>query len=615
MQLSHPPRIGRTHLRNAARGSVAASLAVLLAASGAVPARIVPCRTGNLSVDYLMARVREEPPPPEALLQELGECGAMGFTGVEDYISWVALEPSPGQPDWAHYDRNEKAVHEAGLRYGIFPWIHFAPQWVWERGDFEPAICAEHGQPTSSPSIWAPSTLRTYDAFYKVLGLHFAKKVDYVGVAMPADYGQVGYPAALANWVVPVHHIHRGYWCGGSYARESFAASMLAKYRRVEVINHMWGAQFATRADIAFPLDQANAVWWSDFAEWYYNSMTNFTVRLVEIARKHFPGVPLTVKVGHASEKVSFGSDYSAIPRMAAKHNFDVSFQTSAPYLAVKRVSSACRFYGVRTIGDPPGPMDGNTFVRRLFNDISAGTDEYLDFPYNFLNMGDLYSEYLPLLSGEDPLCSVALFFPTSQQRLAADTCDQLPRLLQASEVLRDLTDYDVLDERMILDDALVGRHMLLWPEGTVVDEAVFRRVLEWVKYGGEVITWCRGPITRTDGKELAEPGRGAGEFRYRRGRWIVLGGDPGGSEDVFQAMGEKVHAIVQERFPDLLETLPDRERDGILATTFPDRIVLYNGTDSAVEKTVWPAPDGVAFPAVVITLQPHSLSVYRFSR
>ena len=587
----------------------------LVLASASFASRFVPCRTGNLSVGYLMAFVRGEEPPGEAMLGELDEYVKLGFTGVEDYISWVALERAPGEQDWRYYDRNEKAVHDAGLRYGVFPWIHFAPPWVWDEGRFEPAVCVEHGQPTSSPSIWAPSTLRTYDEFYRMLRAHFVGKVDYIGVAMPADYGQVGYPAALANWVVPVHHVHAGYWCGDPYARADFAASMMAKYRRLEVINSKWGTYFAQREDIAFPLDQENAVWWLDFARWYYDSMTDFTGKLVSVARSHFPSTPLTVKVGHASEKVPFGSDYSAIPRMAAKYDFSVSFQTAESYLAAKRVSSACRFYGARCIGDAPGPMDEDVAVRRLFTEISCGSDEYLDFPYNFLNTPELYEEYLPLLTGEDALCSVALFFPTSHQRLAGSSQAYLSVLLQASEVVRDLTDYDVLDERMIGDDALVGREVLIWADGNVVDQETFRRILAWVKQGGTVITWGRGPIIDANGDALPEPGRAPGEYHYRGGKWIVVEGELDENGTVFERMARRVHQLAREERRSLLEVLPDRERDGVLATCFPNRIVLYNGTAGLVEKTVWPSPGSLGLPSVRVKLEPRSISVLEISR
>lgn len=569
----------------------------------------IPFRTGNLSVGYLKAVVQSNEIPPEGMLTQLDKYREMGILRVEDYVTLLALERVPDDWDWSYYDQNYEKIKEAGLEYGIYPWLHFAPDWYWAgaKPKLDGFVDAQTGREIRMPSIWAPSTRQLYETAYQRFKEHYGGKLDYFNVSLPADYGEVGYPAGMANWLVPVEGCKAGLWCGDQYARSDFRRFALEKYGDLEDINQAWVTSWTNTEEITYPADPSHRRYWLDFVGWYYDSMTEFTVWTVELARKFFPEIPIAVKVGHGSERYLYGSDYTVIPKMAAKKKFICSYPGAIDYFPCKRIATACHFYGAATCTEPPGGVDATKEVERLFFDVCLGADEHFNYPGNFLGHPEVIRKYAPLLTGENPVCPLAVFFPTTTHRLRPK--EGFPhRLLVCCSPLRDLTDYDIVDEQMIRDGALANHEILLCPEVDVIEQDTVPFIEKWVAEGGLLLTAPAGNVETVEGTAVAILDAGSEEEKIGSG--LVLRPETTLAD---AAVPEWVGRVLRERIPKIRSTLagkfPDLELNGVLVCSFPDRVVAFNRNQAETSTGLRLPPDG---QEVKVTLQGREIGEFR---
>ena len=87
-----------------------------------------------------------------------------------------------------------------------------------------------------------------------------------------------------------------------------------------------------------------------------------------------------------------------------------------------------------------------------MFSDASAGASQF--FTYEFPEHADDIHKYGRLITGHPGDTQVAVYCPTTLYRLGAD----LRPTIDASRSLRDLCDFDVLDEELISSTALSTR-------------------------------------------------------------------------------------------------------------------------------------------------------------
>jgi hypothetical protein len=109
-----------------------------------------------------------------------------------------------------------------------------------------------------------------------------------------------------------------------------------------------------------------------------------------------------------------------------------------------------------------------------------------------------VFREYTNYLTRERPLVDVALFFPTTAHRLCPSNSFP-PRLEAVGARLRDVMDFDIVDEELIADDALKLYRVLVWVEGNCVEEKTLKALAAWVKKGG-VLVWCGRQVPETVG-------------------------------------------------------------------------------------------------------------------
>jgi hypothetical protein len=474
--------------------------------SPAMPASIGPTPirfySGNLSVGFFRnhwgtGKAGHDDAVSPQMIELLKRCSCQAMC---DYIGWCTTEREPDRWDFSFHRRNADLLNAAGLQYNVFCWLHFPPKWYLESDRFVGYRDLATGETIPQLSLWSPETLEIFDEFYARLAAELGPQIAFLRLAMPSEYGEIGYCTGMTRWLVPQADARPAFWCGDRHARQEFAASKLRQYGSVAAINAAWGTAFQSPADIAMPdvtraADEARSSVqarnrWLDFMDWYNQAWTDFMTRAVEVVRRHFPEQELIVSLGYGAERACYGNDQGRhIRRMA-----DLKVAAQAPgaigYFATRRVSSACRVYGVPYYTEPPGNVPRDQQVLRIWMDASNATQTWFDYPQNLDASRDHFLRYKRFLTGASPECRLALWLPTYHQYLNPN--EPWPAaLLETADALRDLCDYEVVDDHLLADDALgkLDVRVLALIQADCVSHAAVKSIHAWVESGGILLS------------------------------------------------------------------------------------------------------------------------------
>lgn len=515
-----------------------------------------------------------------------------------DYPAWCLLEQEPGVWDWSFYRKNMEILASDGIGYTVFPWLHFPPKWFEDDPRFVRYENLHSGDTIPQLSLWAPFTLTLYDEFYRRLKDEFGQDVfPFIRLAMPSEYGEIGFSTGMTNWLRPQPHARTAYWCGDPEARKDFRRKMRARYWTLDSLNKAWATDYKAWEDVSLPdISLTKEYWlstpqtrrrWLDFAEWYNGSWVRFIEDAVQIVRRYFPETELIISLGYGAEMLAFGNDEGrVIQRMSA---LGVSAQTPGDigYFATRRVSSACRAYGVPYYTEPPGNVPPEREVVRIWMDASNGTQRWFDYPQNMDAARDEFRRYKRFLNAQPPQCGLALWYATSDQWLHTDRLWP-EHTLAVADSLRDLADYEAMDDGMIASGGLdrLGVRTLALAQADFLDERALYSVIRWVEDGGTLVILGARSIPVVDGSfELWQrlvPPQGSGDPPFQQSRQVGQGtvyvlNTTGEAAEVADALWT-VHA---REHPDLL--LPDGTSDGVWMTVMQDYVLAYNTSGQAV--------------------------------
>ncbi len=282
--------------------------------------------SGNLSVSFIQASPIGTFPKPDFLeappsVESQVRFKNMGLVANEDYIAWGAVEREPGQWLWKQHDAMEKALHQAGLKYVVYDWVHFPPVWLRDRLKERYTLmrCLEHGQEANYLSIFDPRTIEWYDHFYKNLHEHFGARIDDVYACILGPYGEGNYPLKVPDWV-NMGHCHEGYWCGDRFATQAFQIAMKRRYFEITKLNGAWGSDYHSFDELppptqlldekfkpspeAFPKPQDKRRW-LDFITWYHQAIIDFAEQSIRMVLKYFPPEKVRTKPGGSAGGVN----------------------------------------------------------------------------------------------------------------------------------------------------------------------------------------------------------------------------------------------------------------------------------------------------------------------
>ncbi|MGC8666505.1 MAG: family 14 glycosylhydrolase [Chthonomonadales bacterium] len=611
---------------------------------------IIPFYSGNLSVPQFMCywgtgKAPGTMPVTDALIAQLHRCSCFAMC---DYPAWCLAEPEPGRWDFSLYETNARRLAAASIRYVPFSWLHFPPKWFLNSRDFVGYRCLEHGQELGQLSLWAPATRRIYREYYRRLAAVMGPHIAFIRLAMPSEYGEVGYPVGMTNWLVPQKHVHPGFWCGDAYARRDFAAWALRRYGSIGRVNSAWGTDFTSMDAIRYPpIDGAK--WrlpenvqarrrWLDFMEWYQSSWDDFIMWSASVVKRFFPGFGLPqagkdlrtrreiiFSLGYGGETPCFGNDEGMHVKAIGRCGGSAQTPGDIGYFATRRVSTACAFYGVPYYTEPPGDVPREREVRRIWMDASNGTQVFFDYPQNLDAARDLFRRYKAFLDGVRSRTDVALIICTTTHWLHPEW-GYPPTLLGIAEALRPFCDYEVVDEHMLGQGALDRLHLrvAVLADAAYMEEKALRVLEQWVRGGGILVTAAGEPVRNVRGSDAvwkrlvpngvkAASGGEEGLNVRRAGRGavvIVTDGDASAA-----AMARVVEEVRDEpgRFapgapPCCIRV--DTGASGVLASVFRSRVLLYNGSSSPVDAAVRivGGPSTVQRRTVQVHLGPHSI-------
>jgi len=571
----------------------------------------IPRKTGNMSVIgyHVQAPKGYKVGPPDRLLRDPQVLTRFGMTGIEDYVTYNILESAKGKINPEPYLTNAKTCRRLGIKYAIYPWVHFYADWIEKEPGFTPYTNLENGTVCRQPSGWAPHTHQMVKRFYKLMAQHLGTYVDAVYVTDCAEYGELGYPCGYTKWLRKDDASQKAWWCGDKYAREDFRKQSLGKYGTLTEINKTWGTAFKSEEQIDYPpirllksnpdphkLRPRQRRWILDFIYWYQDASARRTKDFIAVAQKAFPDRPCEIKLGHADESATSGHSYSSACRiLEGTRRLSIhSTHAAVSYFHVKRVSTPARFYGFADfLTEPPGTVKPEKMAARIFADACAGVTEYFDYMQNPIAAGDIYMRNIELLDGLAAQVDMALFFPEADHYLRID--QNYPQaLMKCANYFRDVADYDVIDERLIADGAHKNYALLVIPGEPMIEKTTWEQLNTAL---GRDKPLCLIQIVET------EPTMPLGEFMCVDGHKRKLS-FADGSNALRRVIGQyhdaRVISVIQDSYADLLAgrgTSKDEidiltRRDGILTGLFAHRILAYNTTESPqpiADKTVLP--------------------------
>ncbi len=585
----------------------------LVAALGAAVSGPV-LTTGNLSVDYISHSPIGCAPnltyvPEIPSVESLQQLKAQGLWGYEDYIAWGAVEREEGIWDWSHHLEVKRRVEAAGLVYIPYIWCHYPP--VWLRKDPRITLMrSTRAEECYMLSIYDSRTLEWYRRFYVALRKAMPDLRE-VYACLLGPYAEGNYPLPNANFVVDVGNCPDGrYWCGDRYALPAFQRAIKKTYGNIAKLNEAWGTSYARFDEIQFPevlredhipgyaqRDTHERRRWLDFVRWYHAALVEFSRGSIGIVSDLFGKARTSAKPGGNSgwmNPVSWGTHNPSFAKMGARMGVTLqSADSHGAYWADKWTSTAYAYYGVPYRTEAAGSLDESLFQLRTFTDISCGASRL--FSYELNKHMSTATRYLPLFTGERGQVSAAILAPTTLHYLNENV---MPAIEKGS-TLRDLFDYDVLDEQLIRDGALRKYPVLIAIDTHVVEAATASRLMAWVRKGGALI-WVSAQAAETvDGQSLewinSATTQGTTVGKGNVYRFLTL--DSATEECCMQELRQR-------------GALCDGVRDGVWVTRRKQEVLAINTTKAPVSVTL--SSDETPHE---VTLNPFETQVFPIAR
>ncbi len=559
--------------------------------------------TGNLSVAFIRTSPIGaapqldyiEPPPPVDAMQKMKVKGLIAY---EDYVAWGAIEREPGKWQWQQHDAICEAVEKAGLDYVVYNWAHFPPVWLRESGKCTLMKSLNTGKECNFFSIFDPRTIEYYDHFYKELAAHFGERIKGVYACILGPYGEGNYPLYVPDYI-NVGPSHEGYWCGDEFALRAYRDAIKSKYGDVAKLNEAWEAKLATFDDVRPPAEigepfkpnpvpmetRGNRQRWLDFITWYHQAIIDFAEKSIQVTLKYFPKEKVRTKPGGNAggvNPIAWGTYSPGYAKMAGKYGITLQpADCHGAYFGDKWIGTAYAFYKVPLATEPASLLETRDFVRRMFSDASCGAAQH--FTYEFERHAPEIRKYIDLYTGQGGDTEIAALCPTTLYRLGGD----LKPTITGGAKLRDLAEYDVLDELLVVDGALTEKYKaLIVMQPDFVAAAVLDKIEAWIKSGGTLVLLGDDPIKDVAGNVRCAPGAiGRGKIV----RAAARGKDSPWLKDLEEIL------VNMKGF--------DGKSDGLMTCRRGQQVLVYNANDKPTRVTI-----DVAGTATNIVVEPYTI-------
>lgn len=436
--------------------------------------------------------------------------------GVKYYFSQTDPWSSPDDPQ-SRYPlgallAQQRAVRQQGGRWGLVVHTAFPP--------YEESLLAKEGsvewltgERVPSWSAWDKDRLSWAGQKLAFLRDRLSS-VSVLGLGIFGEYGDASFftggvrkdPQQGSPWLkrFGVEAPLPGFWCGEPVAQTSWGDFLKAKYGSVEGAYRAWGMETSDR--LPKPVGTSYPVLArTDFLDWYRSAMPKLVSDLTRIAREIFVEVPLMVPVSPLGDNARLGTDTYAVVRSASREGAMVKVGTVGYYpfalnwvLSLGRVRSASRATGTAVWTEAPFLGEKGKIHQRIAESLSLGAGGHIDWPQAYRSDRDVLLSLLPLTVTE-PVCPVAIIYPSTWAMLQGAN-PAPPGVLRILTELRDLMDFDILEESAIAEGALSNYRVGVLVGGTIWKKETLQAIREWVARGGVLMGYDFGKMADLGG-------------------------------------------------------------------------------------------------------------------
>ena len=461
------------------------------------------------------AHAAERPISRKELVDACLELKKLGVTSVQIYTFWNKLEPNErGVFEWEYYDEQVSVLREAGIKWVPFFLMgprYAAPDWWLESPGHKGLYCLEHGKYNPCESIWNEAFLDEVDRVMHAFAEHYLPMnvIESFQPGICGDYGESEFPD-IGNWP-GFYHSHRGFWCGGEDAKADFRAWLKHTFGTVEAVNAAWNTRFPSLDDAEpfLPHAAPSRTAWFGLLEWYRGAMTSYTEKWITLCRKNFPETPIYLCAG-GMEQPELATQFADQIKICAKYGCGVrvtnegnKFYDNFHWTSI--AETACAHYGAYIGLEPVGPITPGGVTNRVFGSAAYGNRQMFNYYGNLMGRdnkpakgGENFKKYIPLLKETPAQPAVAMFWPADFTSFFASNPDDMNDVTSsgipvavrdAMTFLRRQVNTVPLNERLILDGALDRCPVLVSPLGVFTHAEVLRRIAQWVRDGGVLVT------------------------------------------------------------------------------------------------------------------------------
>ncbi len=560
---------------------------------------------------------------PPLSLTMLKKLKHLGFTSVEEYVTWRSCENAgKGKWDFSVWDEEVRKLKEAGLKW--LPFIiagpgYSLPDWFLRSTEHHGLCCAEHGFESKVQSIWDPNFKKYVDRFFKAFAEHFTDPDIFEGLlfGITGDFGEAIYSVWHGNWptfTCGTYHAHAGYWCADPFAKADFKKKMEKKYKTLDRLNAAWDTNFSSFYTLDFPemqvdLDRsyidrftdegiltvnkpADRVRILDFVDWYRGCMTDYVSFWMKTAKKYFPDTRLLLCTGGEAQPCH-GSEFAAQSKACAKvgggvriTNEDSQFEKN--FCITNWVGSACAYYGAEFSFEPAGGVTERGVVCRIYNASAIGADGLHYYIGNVIDGGGRQQNFARDIHHFTNLPvkrDWALFFPDTAIMFRPEARSEM---IASFSAMRDFGDYAYVDDLTIKDGILSTVKGVVLTVGGHYRTATLKRLAAFVKQGGLLVgvgvqdLW--GIEDGVNYRDVLFAAQGEKSLGKGRTLWLAHNlHDP--RED--EAITDLIFAPVEAFFTAGGIQVPDGKRDRFYVARKGDGYLLMNYGNQSITRTL----------------------------
>lgn len=527
---------------------------------------------------------------------------ALGATSVESYVRWDFVEPSRGHWDWSLYDGIVSILKENGLKWNPFiiagP-AYATPAWFKESNDSVFAKCLEHNTDSKVQSIWNPRLPQAVDRFVAEFASHYGddRIIESILVGVSGDTGEAIYPVTSGgsdSAAQGQYHTHSGYWCGDDHARADFSRQMEIEYDSIEALNKAWSTSYQRFDEVEpfIPDASRSARSRLDFLNWYRGRMTKWSSYWLTSVRKQFPSTDVYLCTGGDGQP-AHGSDFSAQCKVSAKLDAGVRIVNEASdyalnFAVTRLIGAAGRHYGAYYVFESAGAVTSDGIAARLFNAITSKASGIHVYYHTILTQPggiSAWSKGYRWLGADAVRPKIAVLYPQTALSL------KWGGFYEKVMLLRDIVDFDLVDESMIRDGALRRYGVLVIINGSVIEREDIERILAWLKAGGTAVACDFGGFSTVEGDSSlysdmfdTASSRSPAVKEVGSGLTIYVADGWNGDRKPIAGLAQALETLDNRVRSNLV---PDGVVDGIYMSDFSGYLLAYNSTDKDVERDV----------------------------